>query len=150
LVQAAVEHIFFFYREGEYGWLSNFWRCPQVVGELLYPTNEHFYQSEKAADPQVKAWIIKAPSPYLAMKAGRSLRRKEMVENWDEIKVSVMLRGLRAKFKDPILRQRLLGTGNALLHEESPNDLFWGVKGQDMLGKLLVQVRSEIRAGRVC
>jgi len=44
----------------------------------------------------------------------------------------------------------LLWTGDALLIENSPTDLFWGgllPASKNMLGKLLMQVRSEARFG---
>ena len=138
--------ILFYSRKKFGGWLSNFKRSPQIVNGVLYHTNEHWYQSSKAIDLDVWKWIKNAPNPFLAMKAGRSLRKKEMVNNWDEIKVEIMLIGLRAKFTQNIkLKQTLLATGDYTLHEDSPTDMFWGIKGKDMLGKLLMQVRDELR-----
>ena len=142
------KEINFYYRKKGYGWLSNFWRWPQTVDGKDYPTNEHYYQSQKAFFMTHEEWIRNAPSPYLAMIAGRSLRKKEINKDWDEIKVDVMLKGLQAKFKDPELRQMLLDTDNAVLHEDSSTDMFWGKKGKDMLGKLLVQIRNEIKISR--
>ena len=43
------------------------------------------------------------------------------------------------------LKQKLIDTGDARLHEDSPSDMFWGVKGKDMLGKLLMEVRDKLR-----
>jgi predicted NAD-dependent protein-ADP-ribosyltransferase YbiA (DUF1768 family) len=43
------------------------------------------------------------------------------------------------------LKEKLLATGDAILHEDSPTDVFWGKKGEDWLGKLLMKVRDEIR-----
>lgn len=141
-----MKEINFYFRKDKYGWLSNFERCDQVVDMRMFPTNEHYYQSQKTIIASIRRWIAKAPNPYLAMCAGRSLRESnELVENWESKKVKVMLRGLRAKFKDPILRARLLATGDAIIHEDSPTDVFWGKKGKDMLGKLLMRVRAEIR-----
>lgn len=62
------------------------------------------------------------------MKAGRSIKKEDMRPDWDKIKVEVMLIGLRAKFKNPELRQKLIDTGDAVLHEDSPTDLVWGKK----------------------
>ncbi len=144
------EEINFYSRKEEYGWLSNFDRTPVRFGEHgtpdehIYLTNEHFYQSQKAIDFATQWWIKTAPNPYLAMKAGRSLREKEIRPDWELIKVPIMLMGLRAKFKDKVLRQKLIDTGDAVLHEDSETDMFWGKKGMDMLGKLLMQVRDEI------
>jgi ribA/ribD-fused uncharacterized protein len=139
------KEIYFYTRKCEYGWMSNFDHCFQLVGIRMYRTNEHYYQSMKATDEKIAKWIAEAPTAYLAMVAGRNLREGEFKPNWDEIKTDVMLTGLRAKFKDPALRAALLNTGDAIIHEDSPTDMFWGVKGQDMLGKLLMQVREEIR-----
>ena len=137
----------FYSRSTEYGWLSNFWRSPQIMLDgIEYPTNEHYYQAQKANNIEIKKWIASATSPYLAMKAGRSLREKEFVVNWDTVKIDIMLTGLRAKFsQNSELRQKLIDTGDSVLCEDSPTDLFWGKKGQNMLGKLLMQVREEMR-----
>jgi len=141
-----VKEINFYYRKEKYGWLSNFWRCWQEVDGIWYPANEYYYQAEKARERDVYIWISNAPSPYLAMIAGRALRKnKELVDDWDSKKVEIMLKGIRAKFKDDKLREKLLKTGDAVLHEDSPTDKFWGKTGKDMLGKLLMQVRNEIR-----
>lgn len=138
--------IYFYSRGTAYGWLSNFERAKQIIDGIEYPTNEHYYQSEKANNADSKAWIIQAPSPYLAMKAGRNLRRKEFVINWDTIKIDIMFKGLMAKFtQNPILKRKLLNTGDAVLHENSPTDMFWGVKGKDMLGRLLMKVRNKLK-----
>ena len=140
------EEINFYFREKEYGWLSNFERVRQVVNKKIYRTNEHYYQSMKAKDDYTHEWIRNAPNAYLAMQAGRLLRgEKELVNDWNSKKVNVMLRGLRAKFQDAELRKKLLETGDAVLHEDSPTDMFWGKRGKDMLGQLLMQVRDEIK-----
>lgn len=143
-----MKEINFYFRKEKYGWLSNFHRSEQIVNGIIYFTNEHYYQSMMAKDPLVRWWIASAPNPFLAMKAGEALRKdKELRDDWNTMKVKIMLIGLRAKFKNPLLRQKLLDTGNAILHEDSPTDKFWGKKGKDMLGKLLMQVREEIRGG---
>jgi ribA/ribD-fused uncharacterized protein len=139
-----MKQIKFYFRKKEYGWLSNFERRTQVVDGLIYLTNEHYYQCQKARGEVVREWIRQAPSAWLAMKAGRSLRKKEMVDNWEEKKLDVMLKGLRAKFKNEILAKKLLETKPHSLHEDSPTDMFWGIKGEDWLGKLLMRVRDEL------
>ena len=59
---------------------------------------------------------------------------------------------LRQKFKSPILKERLLNTGDAYLEEGNWwKDCFWGVDintgyGENYLGRLLMEVRSEIRS----
>ena len=142
--------ISFYSRKEEYGWLSNFQRAEITIEGKLYPTVEHFYQSMKANNPETEAWIASAPSSYLAMKSGRSLREDlDLVSFWDDYKVGHMLKGLRAKFiQNEHLKEKLLETGDKILFEDSPTDMFWGGRlagSKDMLGLLIMQVREEIR-----
>lgn len=140
----------FYIREEPYGFLSNFWRHKQHIYHALecksYPTNEHYYQSMKAYDPKTSSWIASAPTAKLAMKAGQMLTNEEIVPGWEKEKVYVMLKGLRNKFSDPSLKLMLSWTGNAILIEDSPTDMFWGGSlpgSQNMLGRLLMHVREE-------
>src|SRR5690348_12262116 len=113
-----MNEINFYLNDDPYGWLSNFERAPQIVDGLVYYTNEHFYQHRKAKNPKLAQWIASAPTPYAAMMAGRSLRENEKLENWEDLKVNVMLEGLVAKFsQNDLLRRLLLETGDAVLHE---------------------------------
>lgn len=171
--------IFFFIREEPYGFLSNFWRATQVVDGVAYDCNERYYQCQKAGTPKIRAWIFNAPSPYLAMVAGHHLRANHILPDGSEIRsdwtentrLCTMLRGLRAKFtQNSDLAKLLLSTGNARLHEDNQYDAFWGVgepevprlceiakeqdrvykpKGADYLGKLLMQIREELRKGEL-
>jgi ribA/ribD-fused uncharacterized protein len=145
------EHINFYLKDDEYGWLSNFYPSPFIHSGsgLYFPTVEHFYQAMKTTDYQIMFWISLAPKPYLAMKIGRNLREKDgLKDNWEERKVEIMLEGLREKFRiHRNLRAKLFNTGDAILHENSPSDKFWGKRGRDQLGKCLMEVRQEIRNG---
>lgn len=138
----------FYSTKGEYGFLSNFYQSTFFIHEADYPTIEHYYQSKKSIDFPLEFWISCAPTAYAAMKAGREcLRTKQFDPDWDTKKVNVMLTGLRAKFtQNKELADKLLATGDAILHEDSPTDMFWGKKGQDMLGKLLMQIREELKS----
>ena len=131
----------FYSTKDEYGWLSNYAR--HYFGD--YPTNEHFYQSKKAITTQMENWIRNAPTPYAAMMAGRSLRPKEVRSDWDDVKINIMLEGLRKKFSHPMFKNKLLATCDEEIHEDSPTDMFWGILGKDMLGKLIMKVREELR-----
>lgn len=69
-----------------------------------------------------------------------------MRSDWEEIKEEVIKEGLYAKFsQNPDLREKLLNTGDAILHENSPRDKYWGVRGQDRLGKLLMELREKLK-----
>lgn len=138
---------FFSTKDNEYKFLSNFYPAPFVASinnsELTYPTSEHFYQAMKAAIWEDHEKIRNMPTPGKAMRLGR---RVKQIGRWEDIKVNVMKNALTFKFtQNADLRRKLLDTGDAILHEDSPTDMFWGKKGEDMLGKLLMQVRSELR-----
>lgn len=138
--------LFYSSKDNGYGWLSNFWQAKQEDDNFVYPDNEHYYQSQKANDDVFREWIAYAPTAYLAMQAGRSLRKADMVDSWDSKKDEIMLVGLRMKFtQNEDLKKKLLATGDAELHEDSPTDKYWGMKGQDVLGKLLMKVREELK-----
>lgn len=147
-----VKEIKFYIREEPYGFLSNFWRHEQKFGRETYPTNEHYYQSFKPYPISVKLinWIASAPTAKLAMQVGRMLTPEQIRPDWEDIKVSVMLNGLRSKFRDPNLALMLKWTGDAILIEDSPTDMFWGGSlpgSANMLGKLLMHVRDEVKKG---
>ena len=153
----------FFIREEPYGFLSNFDRTGFLATawgiEWYYPTNEHYYQAQKANCREMHNYIKNAPHARVAMVLGRQLEHnkylneKYMKEDWDILKDPTMLTGLRCKFAStttyPIhLATALLETGDAVLHEDNPEDFYWGIgdgSGVSMLGKLLMQVREEIR-----
>ena len=143
------KHINFYSRKPLFGFLSNFHRCPLTVttewGTHIYPSNEHFYQAMKANKKAHHDWVNASPHPYYAMKSGRMLRKADFRSDWDKQKLYYMKIGLRAKFEDDHLRNRLLSTEDAILHEDSPTDMFWGKKGEDWLGRLLMEVREEIK-----
>ena len=70
--------------------------------------------------------------------------------DWPSVKDQIMLKALRAKFtQDKHLRQLLLDTKDRKLVEHTTNDSYWGDggdgSGQNHLGKLLMQVRSELK-----
>lgn len=66
---------------------------------------------------------------------------------WEKNKVIIMKKVLRLKFStDEKAKHILLSTKNAKLRENSPFDKFWGYyngEGQNMLGKLLEEIREE-------
>lgn len=136
---------------GEYSFLSNFEPSPlKLQGAhadgLLYATSEHAYMAMKSHDLAVRHFISRLPTPRLARDAGQVIALRE---DWASFRTEAMLAAVRAKFtQNPHLAKRLLATG--LLYLEETNnwgDRFWGVvegQGQNMLGKILMQVRTEL------
>ena len=109
----------------------------------------------KTLDINKRRAIANASTPGLAKKMGRSVSLRP---DWEDIKDDVMLEGLYRKFADDELADWLLDTGN----EELVEGNFWhdnhfgvcyctrcqNIKGQNVLGQLLMKVRSEIKKER--
>lgn len=132
--------------EGPYRFLSNFYRMPD--GSTL----EHHYQARKATALTDYDWVMAAPTPAAAKKRGRQITIRP---DWELVKRDVMVQVLRTKFEREPYRSMLLATGDAVLMEGNDwHDQYWGscdcpmhygVEGQNWLGKLLMQVRGELR-----
>lgn len=135
---------------GEYAFLSNFYYSDVVLNSVRYPTLEHAFQAAKTLDAIERGTIAVMERPGSAKAYGRKVK---MREGWEEMKVGIMYGLLCQKFaKGSRLAGMLITTGDALLVEgNSWHDNFWGVdfrtpeKGQNWLGKLLMQRREEIR-----
>lgn len=141
-----MEDIFFWTRHDEHGYCSNFYRAPILIDDEIWPTVEHYFQAQKSYSHEDQAMILHCATPKEAKFAGYHVKLRP---DWEKVKEDIMLRGLRAKFKQHSdLKEKLLSTGDAALHEDSPWDKYWGYakgKGQDRLGKLLMQVREELK-----
>lgn len=122
-------------------WLGNFHRHAMVIDGWMWSTVEHFYQASKTLDDQEKEGIWEAPTPAEAKRRGGIATLRP---DWERLKEEVMLTALRAKFSDPDLRLKLLDTRGSRLEEASPADMYWGYKGKNRLGILLMQVREEL------
>lgn len=132
---------------GVHAFLSNFHRCKVVFDGAVYPSAEHAYQAAKTQVNSDREKIRLAGTPALAKRFGRLVHCRK---GWDEMKISVMRRIIREKFKSGDLRARLLATGDAALVEGNWwGDTFWGVcqcRGENHLGKLLMEIRAEAKA----
>lgn len=116
-----------------------------------FDTAEHAYHWHKFQDhPHMQDQIQMSASAHEAFKfaeAMKSYRRRD----WDEVKVGIMRDILRAKAdQHEYVRRKLLATGDRELVEDSWRDDFWGWgpnrDGKNMLGKLWMEVRAELRA----
>ena len=124
--------------------LSNFYSVPVKYGLLTFANTEAAFHSEKC--PMRAAEFTKL-NPSESKRLGR---RVKLRSDWEQIKDDVMLDVVRAKFdQHPDLAQKLIATGDEELVEGNDwNDTYWGVcngRGKNMLGKILMRVRAELR-----
>lgn len=133
--------------KGKYSFLSNFATVVFNYDGVLYTSVEAAFQAAKTDDIELKRRIAQY-SPVEAKKFGRELPLRK---DWLEVRVPIMKELLRLKFNSDLLghRQALLDTGDAYLEEgNAHHDTFWGTcdgVGENQLGKLLMEIREEIR-----
>ena len=139
-----------FYRVSEpFGEFSNFSPHPVKLRDVTWATVEHYFQAQKFAGTEHEEAIRCARSPMIAARMGRD-RSKPLREDWETVKDSVMREGVHAKFtQHAALRSVLLSTGEAEIVEHTANDSYWGDggdgSGKNQLGKILMEVRAELR-----
>lgn len=130
---------------GEYRWLSNFELCDIIYRGEKFTSSEAAFQAAKCKySEDFKKFTNLSPSE--SKKLGRSI---DLIDNWDNIKESIMKEILLYKFThNENLREKLIQTGNKFLEETNWwNDTYWGVckgKGQNRLGKILMDIRTEL------
>ena len=143
------EPIKFYSAADEHGEFSNFAVYPIKIGKKTWPTTEHYFQAMKFKDKPEQEKIRKANSPMLAARMGRD-RKRTLRRDWESAKVNVMREAVLAKFKQhEELQKLLLATGDAKIIEDTSNDDYWGDggdgKGKNMLGRILMDVRTKLR-----
>ena len=138
-------HIYSF--SGDYRWLSNFAGAQVTFLSMEFKTVEHAYQAAKCINPDDMVMIQSARTPGDAKRLGQRVR---MQPDWYECRVAIMLGLLQQKFAPGSdYATKLIATGNAEIIEGNTwGDTFWGKcgnVGQNHLGKLLMQIRDELR-----
>jgi ribA/ribD-fused uncharacterized protein len=132
--------------QGEYRWLSNFAPVSIILGDWEYNSVEHAYMSAKSDDEDWK--ILCASENMTAGQIKRKSRDIALVDNWNEIKLSVMKECIKQKFKQEPYKSKLMATKDFILEEGNTwGDEFWGInlktgRGQNNLGKLIMSVRE--------
>ena len=121
----------------------------------FWPSTEHFFQAQKFAGTPIVEKIRKCGSAREAFELARSPRYQAWLHpDWHKgVKDNVMLLAVKEKFSQhEDLKRKLLQTGEKEIIEHTTNDSYWGDgggwgRGQNKLGKILMQVRSELKEG---
>lgn len=132
--------------DGDFAFLSNFYPAPISMDGMSFQSSEAAYQAQKCLNTMDKFQFCTL-DPRAAKKLGRKVKIRP---DWEDIKDEVMARILNLKFRqNPNLGNLLIATGDAELIEGNTwMDIYWGVcdgVGENHLGKLLMQVRRELR-----
>ena len=135
-----------------------------TVEGVEYNCAEQFMMYQKAilfCDDKMAAKILTTDKPHEQKLMGQYV--KDFVsEVWEKHKVDIVTRGNYAKFsQNSGLRKKILATGDDILAEANAKDIFWGIglaeddpdvqnpekwKGDNLLGKALMDVRDRLRA----
>lgn len=145
---------------GPYFFLSNFY-IHTIDG---YRSSEHYYQAMKTFDENIRREFLADPGidadgkPIPLLTSGQAKRRGAEISlrpDWESVKLHTMKLILQKKFSDPILKQKLLDTGNQELREGNNwHDNYWGwcncISCADRLhnnhlGILLMEIREDCK-----
>lgn len=141
---------------GVYRFLSNFFPATIVYEDKKYYSLEHAYQAMKTKDLEARRPLQFDSGTELSVSPAKAKswgRKVQLRDDWENIKLTVMKDLLRLKFEIPELRARLLETGDReLIEGNNWGDRFWGKcelggiwEGANHLGKLLMEIRTELR-----
>ena len=94
--------------DGEYRFLSNFWKAPVEYEGIVYPSTEHAYQAAKTLNKDIRGAFAEITSPGAIKKLGQTIQIRP---DWEEVKINVMRDIVTAKFEGhPDLMEKLMAT----------------------------------------
>jgi ribA/ribD-fused uncharacterized protein len=144
---------------------SNFFLCKFTDSNgTKFNCTEQYMMAGKALlfnDKKSYEKIMSSANPVEIKSLGRKVKNFNE-DIWDSKKFSLVKDGVLLKFsQNEHFKQILLKTGDAVLAEASPYDKIWGIglsrktaeilndstkwKGENLLGKILMQVRDELK-----
>ena len=143
-------------------WFSQWAEGDFSVDGTKYNCAEQYMMAQKAEtfnDKDSLEKIMKAKDPKIQKAIGRKVKNY-VDEIWKEKRYDIVKKANIAKFSQiPEARSFMKKTGNKIIVEGSPYDKIWGVglhykddkildeklwRGENLLGKVLMEVRKEI------
>ncbi len=150
--------VWFWRRESPF---SNHYKCSFSEAGVSYNCTEQYLMAHKAklfGDNEAEQKIMASDNPVFQKQTKVRNFNREM---WRNAAPEIMKKCLLLKFdQNEQLKDKLLSTGSKVIGEAAPKDDFWGCglainnplvcdptnwKGRNVLGKLLVEVRNELR-----
>ena len=147
----------------ENGYLSNWYLSEFVVDGIIFSSMEQYMMYEKAVlfnDHTTAEKILQTDDVAKIKALGRTVSHFDEVV-WEKERERIVYRGVSEKFRqNPDLTEKLEKTGNEILAECAVKDRIWGIglsmkdetrfniekwKGRNLLGKILMRVREDIR-----
>lgn len=125
----------------ELAFLSNMYEC-KVESNYYGCTFQNAEAAYQAMKCTVAVYEFINVDGYTAKRLGKQV---ELRSDWNEVKLSIMEKILRAKFQGELL-QKLLAVKGEIVERNNWGDFYWGIcngKGENHLGKLLMKIRDE-------
>lgn len=133
--------------KNEYEFLSLGYKHNITYAGITYTNSEAAFFAQRVKDVNARAKY----SRLSGNKARAKALQAEPSDTWDEYKDYILKDLMVLKFEDPLLRKKLLDTGDKrLLNINTYRDSYYGIyenKGYNILGKILMEVRDAIRKG---
>lgn len=130
---------------GDYFFLSNFAPCNVYYNGKRFRTVEHAFQAAKCLTDEEQDIFKFVETPAEAKQWGKTVKLRP---DWENVKIDIMKELLYQKFHNTLYKDKLLATKDKELVEGNEHkDTFWGVyrgEGKNILGKLLMEVRTEL------
>ena len=149
------------------GVLSNWYKCNFTIEKIKFNCTEQHMMYNKAIlfhDMASAKLILKSNDPKVQKKLGRGVSNFDQ-KIWSQMCNFIVLEGCYEKFnQNNTLGDILLATDGLELVEASPYDTIWGIgmavdnpnvtdktkwKGENRLGKVLGDVRAELKHTRM-
>lgn len=121
---------------------SNLAAIPITMDSFSWHSAEQFYQASKFTDEAIITKIKECSNPFLCAAIGQT-REFKIRDDWEEIKVCVMERAIRARFNQHPDLAEILKCSKGTLYDHSAADSFWGI-GSNATGKILMKIRDEL------
>ena len=142
--------------------LSNHYQCTFVGDGMEFSSVEQYLMFQKAKkfeDDRMADTIMTNDDPSEVKALGKKISNFNFLV-WKEVRDTHMRKAVKAKFDQNLdLQAYLKGTGDKILVEANPNDVYWGAgrsihnsdiwdetkwMGENMLGKVLSEYRDQL------
>lgn len=149
----------------ENGYLSNWYLSEFIIDDITFSSMEQYMMYEKAIlfhDQETAKKILQTDNVAEIKALGRIVQNFDDTV-WVKSREEIVYKGVLEKFRqNPELRKRLERTGEEVIAECAVKDKIWGIglsmkdedrfcverwKGQNLLGKILMDVRKDIKQG---
>jgi ribA/ribD-fused uncharacterized protein len=141
--------MFFNDGNGQTSYLSPFSKHPITEKGLKFQSVYHYYTFNKfnkfkPIDPQRAAASLNSKTTKILIQIGNS-RRHRIIPDWDSKKYGIMKRGYELKFQQhKDIKQGLIDLqAPELKYTAQPMFKYWGCYGENMLGKLLLELKKK-------